>query len=30
MPVAKGAYVAIYGNHVKDVELRLYPLVASL
>ena len=30
MPVAKGTYVHIYGNHVKDVELRLYPLVASL
>lgn len=30
MPVAKGTYVNIYGNHVKDVELRLYPLAASL
>ena len=30
MPVAKGTYVNIYGNHVKGVELRLYPLAASL
>lgn len=29
MPVTKGSYVSLGGNHVKDVELRLYPLAAS-
>lgn len=30
MPVTKGSYVSLGGNHVKDVELRLYPLSASI
>lgn len=30
MAVTKGSYVSLGGNHVKDVELRLYPLAASI